>query len=176
MVGLDGCKPWLRLEATLISTESYHMQVKWKTKAVYPLYSPFPVFLYSDSHEQKQLLHLFSMHLEALVFETRLMTLPFIPLFVLKWHTELYHTSALQRAVDTSPGLNQGCASDSSNSMEATSSCIGFKTSVSKPLKLVGGFATRKMAAEQKGTKGVQCKRTSYLYWRSIKYTTIKKI
>lgn len=81
----------------MTSTESYHMQVKWKTKPVYPLYTPFPAFLYPDSHEQKKLLHLFSMHLKALVFKTWLTALLFSPLFLLKQRAELCHTSALQR-------------------------------------------------------------------------------
>lgn len=68
------------------------------------------------------------------------------------------HLSSAKREVDTNFGLSQRCASDFCNFMEAALNCIGFKTSVSKPFKLIGGFASRKMTAEQTGTKGLSAK------------------
>lgn len=65
------------------------------------------------------------------------------------------HLSSAKKEVDTNLGLSQGCASDFCNSMEAALNCIGFKTSASKPFELIGGFASRKMTAEQTGTKGL---------------------
>lgn len=76
-------------------------------------------------------------------------------------HRLVSHLSCAKRRVDTNLDLNQACASEFCNSMEAALNCIIFKSAVAEPLKLVCGFASRKMTAEQSGTRGAQCKLTS---------------
>lgn len=116
------------------------MQLNWKTKHFYPLYTPYP-----DSHEEKQLLRLFSLHLEAFLFKVWFIILPFHPLFLLKWWCRVMseHCSA-KRQVYASLGLRLGCANGFCYSMDYGLNCTGFKISESKRLKLVDGFASRK--------------------------------
>lgn len=81
----------------------------------------------------------------SILFKVWFTVLSFYPLFLLKWWCRVMsqHCSA-KRQVDASLGLRLGCANGSCYSMDSGLNCAGFKTSESKCLKLVGGFASRK--------------------------------